>query len=261
LFPEGKYDTKDIGIKPVAKIKFQKTDLNQHPLWNHIFERRMSRKIYTDYVIENDEHEKIITDLILFSTCRFTNKPELVNQFKKIFANSMKIEFNKLATNEETRRMFRFSEAEAEQKRDGLTFEANGINGFSKTLAEAFTKNTQESWNSKNTKDKGLANFNKGLESAKAFVFFVTENNTYEDQINVGRDFYKYCLSLQKHGFYMHPLNQAIQEYKEMDKERLELDVMYGIKNEQKIQLIARIGKSEIPFESYRNHVPNFLIK
>jgi hypothetical protein len=54
---------------------------------------------------------------------------------------------------------------------------------------------------------------------------------------------------------YSHPLNQGIQEYKEMDETRTKLDNLMKITNEQKIQMIVRIGKSENPFVSYRRHL------
>lgn len=262
LFPEGEYSFHEIGIKPIASIDLKKTATSKHPLWDSIFRRRMARTEYVGNLIKAEEHEIILKYTeIKYSNFKLVNDIESIKQYSKIFADAMKIEYDTITKNEETRRMFRFTDSEAETKRDGLTFDANGIVGFSKKLAQMFTKNTTESWNKTSTKNAGFKGFMKGLDSTKGFIFFTTDKNTFSSQVNVGRDFYQYCLALTKNGYYMHPLNQAIQEYTEMDILRGDLDKLYKVKSEEKIQMIARIGKSELPFESYRRHLDNFDVK
>jgi hypothetical protein len=260
-FPEGNYLLNDIGIKPVAKISLIKTDTKTHELWDYIFTRRMNRTEYHGTIISNEEHTNIIKNLSISSIINYINTTDEMKKYAEIFRNAMKIEFNTLAANEETRRMFRFNDEEAETKRDGLTFAATGISGLKKTMAQKFTKNTQQSWNSQSVINKGISNFNKGLDSAKGFVLFITNTNSFQNQIDVGRDFYRYTLSLAKNALYMHPLNQATQEYSAMDIERKKLDTLGGIKGTQKIQLVARIGRANVPFESFRKHLNDFLIK
>jgi hypothetical protein len=58
---------------------------------------------------------------------------------------------------------------------------------------------------------------------------------------------------------YVHPYNQAIQEYDEMKTVRDELNSLMHIKNEEKIQMIVRIGRSSTPYYSYRREVAKFL--
>jgi hypothetical protein len=221
----------------------------------------MNRTEYHGTIISNEEHTNIIKNLSISSIINYINTTDEMKKYAEIFRNAMKIEFNTLAANEETRRMFRFNDEEAETKRDGLTFAATGISGLKKTMAQKFTKNTQQSWNSQSVINKGISNFNKGLDSAKGFVLFITNTNSFQNQIDVGRDFYRYTLSLAKNALYMHPLNQATQEYSAMDIERKKLDTLGGIKGTQKIQLVARIGRANVPFESFRKHLNDFLIK
>ena len=263
LLPETNYCISDIGKKPIATIKLTENKIQtKHPLWEYIFQRRMNRSVYKGEIISDMEFAKIMeaTD-IQYSKAIFINKSDDMAQYRSIFKEANQVESYKLATNEETRRMFRFSDKAAAIKRDGVTFRGNGIKGFKKFLAETFTKDTKEGWNSKLMIDKGLENFNKGLDSSKGFVMFITTENNFLSQIQHGRDMYRFCLALTKYGFFMHPLNQANEEYKEMETHKLALEKLVGVKGDEKIQIIARIGRGEEPYRSYRKHVNDFLVK
>lgn len=131
---------------------------------------------------------------------------------------------------------------------------------MAKLIAKVAAKNNKESWNKNSNVEAGLARFNKGVDSSKGLVYWITETNTIKDWINVGRDITNFLLVLTKNDLYAHPLNQGIQEYKEMDETRKKLESLMKTTNEQKIQMIVRIGKSEKPFVSYRRHL-NDLIK
>lgn len=263
LFPEGSYSLVEIGKKPVALVKLSENkNVVKHPLFDFIFKRRTNRTVYQGDLISSDEFSQLNTDSkILNSKTIFINEPIKIEKYRSLFSKAMDKEFHTLSTNEETRKMFRFNDKEASTKRDGLTFEANGLSGMGLFFARNFTKNTTESWNKKQTIEKGLAGFNKGLNSSKAFVLWTTLTNTILDQVNVGRDFYQFSLALSKNDMYLHPLNQANQEYNEMTEIRNELDKIVGVKEQEKIQMIVRIGRAEKPFESYRRHLDNFLMK
>lgn len=263
LLPEGNYLLPEIGKKPVASVKLSENkNATKHPLFNFIFQRRTNRTVYEGNLISDNEFSQLnYESKTLYSKTKFINEPNDIERYRSIFSQAMDKEFHTLATNEETREMFRFNDKEASTKRDGLTFEANGLSGMGLFFARSFTKNTTESWNKKGTIEKGLAGFNKGLNSSKAFVLWTTTTNTILDQVNVGRDFYQFCLALAKNGMYLHPLNQANQEYNEMTEIHNELDKAVGIKDQEKIQIIVRIGRAEKPFESYRRHLDSFLLR
>jgi len=257
LFPKGEYAISEIGKKPFASIKLTPQEkINVHPLANHIFNRHTSRLVYESDLISDETKDKLTKESAPgYSRLVIQNKQEEIKPYLDLFKEAMKIESFNLPTNEETRRMFRFSSDEIETKRDGLTFEGQGTKGMAKVFAKMAVKNNVESWNKKSNVDAGLEKFNKGVDSSKALVYWITETNTIQDWINVGRDITKFFLVLTKYDMYAHPLNQGIQEYKAMDETRTKLDSLMKISNQQKIQMIVRIGKSEKPFISYRRHL------
>jgi hypothetical protein len=257
IFPKGEYALPETGKKPFASIKLTPQEkASVHPLADHIFNRHTSRLVYESDLISDEIKDKLIKESASgYSNLIIQNKQEEIKPLLKIFKEAMKIESFNLPTNEETRRMFRFNSDEIETKRDGLTFEGQGTNGMAKVFAKMAVKNNEESWNKKSNVDAGLEKFNKGVDSSKGLVYWITETNTIQDWINVGRDITKFLLVLTKNDLYAHPLNQGIQEYKAMDETRTKLDSLMKITNQQKIQMIVRIGKSDKPFVSYRRHL------
>jgi hypothetical protein len=262
LFPKGEYALIEIGQKPFASLKLTPQEkVNVHPLADHIFNRQTSRLVYESELISDETKDKLIKESASgYSRLIIQNKQEEIKPYLDLFKEAMKIESFNLPTNEETRIMFRFNSDEIETKRDGLTFEGQGTNGMAKVFAKMAVKNNEESWNKKSNVDAGLEKFNNGVDSSKGLVYWITETNTFQDWINVGRDITNFLLVLTKNDLYAHPLNQGIQEYKAMDEIRIKLDSLMKITNQQKIQMIVRIGKSEKPFISYRRHL-NDLIK
>lgn len=261
LFPNGNYTFAAIGNQPVASIRLIQSDsIAKHPHWDYIFKRRTSRMVYTGAMVTQQEFDQIAKATSTEnSQLLFIHDNPAMQPYTDLFSKAMKTEFNTLAANEETRKNFRFSDTEAAEKRDGLTFDANGFIGMQKLLARTFTKNTMENWNKPTIIEKGFSHFEKGLRSSKGYVFWVTKENNYRDHVLTGRDFYRFCLALTANNMYMHPLNQAIQEYKEMDTIREELNKMMAVKGNEKIQMIVRIGHGEVPYESFRRHVKDMI--
>ncbi|MCK4746633.1 MAG: hypothetical protein KAT15_06350, partial [Bacteroidales bacterium] len=95
----------------------------------------------------------------------------------------------------------------------------------------------------------------------KGLVFWYTETNSFTDWVEAGRDYVRFNLALTQRSLYAHPYNQAIQEYVEMKDVREKLNELLGISDPKKVQMIVRIGRSSIPYYSYRRHMEDYLRK
>lgn len=123
-FPQGEYTLKpfEMATKPVAKITLVKsTNLKKDVLYDYIYKRGTNRKPYKGKMIANEEFLQIKnlmgkthSELILI------NEPNAMAPYLEIFRQGMEIETKTRLTNEETRRMFRFSESERQEKKTGL---------------------------------------------------------------------------------------------------------------------------------------------
>jgi hypothetical protein len=181
--------------------------------------------------------------------------------FFEVFYEAFAIESRTYATNEETRRWFRFSEEERREKRDGLSVPQAGLSGLAKVFAEASLKDGDEkTWHGEKSVEGSLKNFEKGLESSRGIVIWKTKTNGFEDWVRSGMDYARFGLAMTKMGFCAHPCNQAVQEYPEMSALRERFDSMMGVRDPGKIQMIVRIGRSKPQYYSYRRKVEDFLI-
>jgi hypothetical protein len=259
LFPEGPYGPEDIGVAPVARLSLTQEEAQPSRLAPYIFSRQTSRLAYEGNPIDTATFARVL-EVASPSDSKVTLVPSAtLPAYLALLMRAMEIEANTVAVNEETRRWFRFSSDEAETSRDGLTFEAVGLSGMSVMFARWFTDDTQESWNAPGTIEEGLSTFREGLESARGLVLLTTENNTVLDQVNAGRDCYRFMLALTEAGYFCHPTNQILQEYPEMEGARRDFEAFAQIKGPAKVQMIFRVGQSATPFRSYRRNLHSFL--
>ncbi len=260
-FPQGYHSTHDFGVKPVAKISVSQNGLKEHSLAKYIYQRQTNRGVYKGELITQKEFN-IIQNLTgdAHSTMIFINREKEMKAYFDIFYKGFEIESKTFRTNEETRHLFRYSEKERAEKRDGISIPQMGFKGIMKWLAENSLDNgNKEKWHSEKSINLSLKSVLKGIESSRGIILWKTEQNNYIDWIKTGRDYARFNLATTASKLYVHPYNQAIQEYDEMKPVRDELNVLMGIKNEEKIQMIVRIGRCSTPYYSYRRHVKNYL--
>jgi len=261
LFPEGYESAKDFGIRPVAKIDLIQTSDIADELSSYINTRQTNRREFKGNVITKEEFQSL-KDLTGNSYSQLVFINENFEPFFKVFKSSFEIESRTYRTNEETRNLFRFSEEERARKGDGISIPQMGYSGMIKNIAEKSLDNgNKEKWHSDKSITLSMKNVEKGIESSKGLVFWITETNTFEDWIKSGRDYVRFSLALTKQKLYAHPYNQAIQEYDEMKEVRYDLDKLLNIKGNQKIQMIIRIGRSSEPYLSYRRTIDSFINK
>ncbi len=260
-FPDGYSSSNDFGIKPVAKISLIKKDMLEDPLAKQICKRQTNRREYNGDIITQNEFnkiEKLVNDS--HSKMTFINTEREMKAYFDIFYKGFEIESKTFKTNEETRHLFRYSEKERAEKRDGISIPQMGYKGIMKWLAENSLDNgDKEKWHSEKSINLSLKSVLKGIESTKGIILWKTDQNSYIDWLKTGRDYVRFNLASTQLNLYVHPYNQAIQEYDEMKTVRNELNTLMNIKSEEKIQMIVRIGRCTTPYYSYRRNVKNYL--
>lgn len=259
-FPEGYINADDFGIKPVAEIRIKKYDGKVHPLAAYILDRITNRRPSTGEIVSQSMfNELLVLSGKSYSKVHFYN--DNLSSFKDLFYKALEIESRTRRTNEETRLLFRFTEEERAQKGNGLSIPQMGYHGLMQKIVEKSVKNGDpELWHKPSTIDKSLKSIKKSIDSTKGVVIWVTESNTFNDWIENGRDYVRFSLAATAKDLYLHPYNQPIQEYSEMDTARAELDKLIGITGNQKIQFVARVGHSNKPYYTYRKSVDKYVI-
>lgn len=261
IFPNGKYTAGDIGKKPIAKIRLEKTaNLPVDPLADYIPKRATNRSVYFgDSLNENDFSNLIVDAKLRFSQAHFVKEKESA-ELRKSTISAMEIETNTYNTYEESRIWFRYNDDEINSKRDGLSLRGSGVSGFKYfAVRNFFLKPGKDSWHSESNRKAGLDIFSEQVNSSKGFIYLKTSQNRILDWILVGRDYVRLQLAATKYGFVVHPLSQILQEYSEMNTLRERFENEMQSKKGEKIQMLVRIGKSDYEFFSPRRNLKNMI--
>lgn len=259
-FPQGYSTSEDFGVKPVAEIRLQPLAGKVHPLAAYIADRQTNRLPSTGAPVNRSTFESLL-GLAGKSHSRLLFYNENLDAFKEIFYSGLDIESRTRSTNEETRLLFRFSEEERAEKGNGLSMPQMGYQGLVLKIVEKSVKNGDpDIWHAPETLKKAMKHIKKSVDSTQAVVVWITESNTYNDWIENGRDYVRFSLAATASDLYLHPYNQAIQEYGAMDALRAAFEQLIGVSGNQKIQFVARIGESKPTYYTHRQPVSRYVM-
>ena len=265
-FPHGYYtvSANKLAERAVAKISFVKNSIiKKDILYDYIYQRGTNRKPYSGDMIRNSEFEDIKTLMgNSYSELIFFTGESQMRPYLNIFSKAMEIETRTKATNEETRKMFRFSEDELVDKKDGISLQQMGYEGFIlKVAIKSMNEGDSVTWHSDKTFKATMKGINKGIESSKGLIFFKTKTNTKLDWVKSGRDYARFNIAIAKLGIATHPYNQVIQEYMEMNDLQDGFENLINTENDEKIQMIVRIGRAEPSYKSWRKNIEDYIMK
>jgi len=264
-FPEGEYKIENnmMASKPVAKITLVKNpEIQKDILYDFITQRCTNRKPYDGKMITPEEFNQIrsLTGHIHSDMSFITGEAEM-KPYLDIFSKGMEIETRTTQTNEETRKMFRFSEQERQEKKDGLSIPQMGMDGIIRKFAEgSLNHGDSATWHSDKNFKSTMNGINKGIYSARGIILFKTTTNNMLDWVLAGRDYARYNVAIAKLGLATHPYNQVLQEYPEMASLQKEFTALTKTGGTEKTQMIVRVGRAKSPYKSWRKNVGDYLI-
>lgn len=260
-FPEGYTSESDFGVKPIATITISKEEVVQDPLNRYIESRQTNRRKYKGKIVSQNEFE-VIKSVAGYSHSKLIFKNQNLQPYFDLFYKGFEIESKTFRTNEETRNLFRYSEGQRAEKRDGISIPQMGYKGMIARIAERSLKGgDKEVWHNEKSIKLSLKKVKKGIESSKGLVFWYTDTNDFIDWVKSGRDYLRFSLALTQANMYAQPYNQIIQEYDEVKEQKDMINKMLKVKFPQKIQMIIRIGRSSEPYYSYRRKLDSFVVK
>lgn len=262
LFPEGEYKISEVGKKPVAKVLLKQTTKAPDELAIAIQNRRTDRSAYYGEFLSDQELIKILkTSGQRFTEQRLLNRKEEMDPILKQSFEAMKVETLNIRTGDESRVWFRFSDKEIQEKRDGIALPDQAVTGFSRWMLETFFMSPEpEKFHNKSGLNVFLDGYAKKINSAKGLIYWKTKSNTLKDWVQTGFDYVRFQLAATKLGYVIHPMSQILQEYPEMDTLRTTFEKEQTVKNPEKIQMLARIGRSDYNYFTPRRNLRSFLV-
>lgn len=263
-FPQGMYENNVLEKKPIATIKLIKTDSFQHDsLFDHILKRQSNRRIFTSNPLSPAQLESIRAVLPFNSngySLTITADPIQRKRLSEYATDAMKIEVADEDRIKESVAMFRFNDRELELHRDGFGAPQMGATGPKKFLIEHLLI-SRESFLAK---DSSFANQSvKGTrdlaESAAAFGWLATKNNTRLDQILIGRIYNRINLTCTSLGIAIHPMSTILQEYSENLELQKEFKKYLKVPDDHTVQMFFRLGIAEPTRHTARRRVSELL--
>lgn len=247
-FEEGVFNSTSINSKPIARVRFIRSiELANHDLFNHISKRRTVRSVYD---INIPPTKALESELLSLGTPLLDNRvivekkhAYLSDHIKRIAKKAWKIELTTPNTYLESAQLLRVGSMEIEKHRDGISITSPLLVAFERF--GLFDRNEFPSPDSRIVKAQ-LDDFNQTVDATPSFYVLTSQDNTRLTQIMAGKTYVKAHLIATKHGFVMHPISQALQEFPEMAQLHSELKEKLISKtptSDATVQMLCRIGR------------------
>lgn len=240
LWPEGE-PTPNLDGRAIAHVTLTPdASIAKDPLFPHILARRTNREPFDLARIPSagDLSGVAAQNAPILQTA-FTNDPAQVAALRDIVFRGWVRELQTRAAIKESVDVMRIGKAEIAKHKDGLAMDFPMV-----SLLKAMGQLTPEKLTDPNStaNKEGTKIWRELAETAPAFIWIISADNTRTTQIAAGRAYARQNLNAAALGLSMHPWSMALQEYTEMADLYTEQQTMLGATTAAPIQMLARIG-------------------
>ncbi|SMF68489.1 hypothetical protein [Pseudobacteriovorax antillogorgiicola] len=243
--------------KPIVGLTLEPSEQAPPELMMALLSRRTIRTHYKLEAIPENIKRKISSLNPSNSAMEISWLPTKDNGIlRKECFRAMEIETNLKKKHGESLKWFRFTMSEIEKHRDGISLYTS-MSELKAWFAGLFII-SRDNWYEQDTIKSSLDHFRDQLEQTPQFVSISTPNQNFRDWIKAGKLYQDFQLEAQKHGLYLHPLSQILQEYDEMQGLQRAFNKRLAVKQGHKIQMLLRVGK---PIHMDGRHSPRRDVK
>lgn len=235
MFPAGEPERR-LDQRPIARMVLKSTDSMVDPLFDTVFDRRSTKEVYD---IGKPVVPEKLASLIQGKNMAGTVEAGQIAALREITWQGHEIEMLTPSTLMESVNLMRFGKAEIEANPDGIDFSGVKFELLNKTglmTRESIADPTSPAF------AQGMEIFREMLFSAMGYIWLTSPDNTRRSQLVAGREWVRINLRATQLGLAVHPLSQALQEYKEMTDLYTKLHEMIKVEQPSRIQMFARIG-------------------
>ncbi|MET1415264.1 twin-arginine translocation pathway signal protein [Roseibium sp. HPY-6] len=224
LFPDGTNG-------PVASVRL-KDGGKADRLAEHILARRTCKEPFEDRPVPKEsiaqltQYGVIITD------------PAEVMRVKKLTWDAWMTETNTHRTLKESVDLMRFGKSEINANPDGIDLGGPFLESL--MLAGILTRENQLDPESAGFQE-GIKIYRDMLEATPAYIVLTTSQNARQNQIEAGRRWLRLNLETTRLGLALHPVSQALQEFKEMEPHYKQAHQLLA-KPGETVQMLGRLG-------------------
>lgn len=234
---------------PIAAVNFSEGG-SSDPLAQQILNRHSNKEPYSTDKLANDQ----LATLKDYATL-YTDE-EQVDQIRAMTKRAFEIETMTPHTLEESVDLMRIGKAEINENPDGIELSDPILEALRMTglLTKDILMDVEHSANKAHLKE-----YYAMLDATPHYAVLTTETNTRADQLQVGRQLMRLYLKVTEMGVSLHPVSQALQEYKEMTEEYNLAHQLLAPKGHT-VQLLLRMGFGPEPIATPRWPVESRII-
>ena len=239
-FPSGE-PVERLDERVVAKISIIQDHLvAKDPLFAFVKKRRSNKNPYDT----NRAIPAAIADAVAGSSKNTADvstniEHSFIDQFRDLTWRAHEVESYTPRTLQESIDLMRIGKAEINTNPDGID-----LGGFQLELFAnlGFLDRIQMADQTSAAFKQGLDMYHRLIHTAMGYVWIVTEDNGRKSQLDAGRSWMRLNLTATQNGVAIHPLSQALQEYREMATIYDELHRELQVAAPARVQMFARIG-------------------
>ncbi len=245
LFPEGEFGPRGIDSRPVARVRLvPDAAATRDPLFGQILRRRTNRNEYDPAKAISAQAWQAMADAAARSPLRFGKidggDAQALARHRQVANEAWRIELTTPRTVLESYRWLRVGASEIAAHRDGISLTdplvvlLDRVGLFDRAQAPAPDDAAIRSQ---------IADFEKKMASTTAFLWLTSERNDRTTQVLAGRAYARVQLAATAHDVWMHPLQQALQEYPEQSAPHAAIRRLAGLDSpDAVVQMWARVG-------------------
>jgi hypothetical protein len=237
----------------VAKLTIkQDSSIKPDPLFAFILKRHTNKAAYDMQRQVSDASWKMLSasaSAVAGTSLRigFVNDAATMQKMRTITRESYEIELLTSNTHLESARLLRFGSDEIAKHRDGIS-----ITGLMPRMLVAMGMFDRMA-----VPKKGDSNYTRMMdrwqpfETGSGYFWLASNGNSRKQQVAAGRAYVRTHLTATSVGIDMHPLSQALQEFKEVQKPYFEMHKLLGFDPASTpLQMLARVGYGVKPSEA-----------
>lgn len=235
-FPDGEPQPR-LNNQRIAKFTLEKsTNIKKDPLFEQVFNRRSSK---VGFDTTTDISSSAMATLLSTSQSAGSTERHIVNRIREISYQGLSIEMKTPKTLRESVDLMRIGRAEIEANPDGISMKGAPMELLNK-VGVMTREGMRDPNNSMNI--QALSMFKEKFNTSMGYVWLTTKTNTRKEQLQAGRDYVRLNLQATALNIGMQPVSQTLQEFPEMAEQFQVIHNLLGIKQPNRIQMLARIG-------------------
>lgn len=244
-FPNGEYSNTTVEDKPVASVTLSKdTSIVRDRLFDAILSRQSNKRDFREAALSREQLTGLRGTAIESQLeLNITDDVSVISGLAAIMTEAMRIEASDKTRDLETIAMFRFDDAEREKFRDGFGVSQTGASRFKEWMVETIFLSREDVEKDSTTFGQQAVAMTAGhAETATAFGWLSTANNSRLDQVVTGRAYERLNLTATSLGVAMHPMSQVLQEYSDMAELQKQFLDYLNIPEGHTVQMLFRLG-------------------